>query len=230
MKNILVNKILGYSEKEADKFHNYVPRVHPRKGGYVWTIENNGFFHNGPDAADFWSANGTIYSVQKKFYLDDWTMHKELYQYSIDTNEFRISNPRFCESIVIHGEEWWYSEIDYPGKELGVPPFETFLQEPYNTINEYVDGITVLLRYCRKLHDRFNCFYPRKVKLGNRIIDSQGYFWKDIKYWNTDVSEFMDEHVGEVQKLINRLDQTGVQLGDDLVDKAKETWIKILTS
>jgi hypothetical protein len=40
----------------------------------------------------------------------------------------------------------------------------------------------------------------------------------------------MDEHVGEVQKLINRLDQTGVKLGDDLVDKAKETWIKILTS
>jgi hypothetical protein len=230
MKNILIDKIINYSIKEVDEFHNNVPRVHPRKGGYMWNVVSDGFYHTGPDASDFWSANGTVYSVQKVFLECDWNMHTELYQYSVESNEFRISKPIFYEKVLIKDEEWWYSEIEYPNKELGRPQFEPFLKDPYNTINGYIDDITILLEYCRKLHDKYRCYYPRKLKLSNRILDSKGYFWKDIKYWYTDEAEFMDEHVGEVQKLTNRTNQAGIPLDDELVEKAKKIWTKILTS
>lgn len=230
MKNTLIDKILNYSIEEVDRFHNNVPRVHPRKGGYMWKVVQDGFYHTGPDASDFWGANGTIYSVQKIFWETDWNMHKELYRYSMDSKEFRISKPVLCEKILIKDEEWWYSEIEYPNKELGNPIFEIFLDDPYKIINEYIDDITILLKYCKKLHNKYQCFYPRKLKLGNRILDSKGYFWKDIKYWYTKESDFMDEHIGEVQKLTNRMNQVGNSLNNDLVEKAKDIWTTILKS
>ena len=222
----LKNKILTWSPAVADAFHNHVPRINPKKGGYLWAIKFNGFYHWGPDAADFYSHNGMIYSLQKKWYLTDWEMHKKLYEISIQLKEFRISEPMSYQMIDINGEEWVYTEIRYPDNDIGYPGiFNNLLSNPDSTVIGYIDDLAILLKYFKLLDDEYSCGYPSKVKIGNRISDSQGFFWKDIKYWGNTKESFLRKHIGEVQKLVDHTINNNVVLSFDPVEYAKTQWM-----
>lgn len=226
MLNDLKNKILAWTPEIANEFHNNVPRVNPKKGGYLWAIKFNGFYHWGEDAADFYSHTGTIYSLQKKWYLNDWMLHKELYNMSNQSGEFRISEPVKYEMIDVRGEEWAYTEIRYPGDDIGYPGFfNNLLTDPDATAKGYIDDLTILLKYFKLLDDKHNCGYPSKVKIGNRLSDAQGFFWKDIKYWGHTKEAFLRKHIGEVQKLTDHANNNNVVLTFDPVEYAKTQWM-----
>lgn len=218
-------KIETWTPEMADQFHNHIPRVHPRKGGYVWPTAENGFYHWGPDAVDFYRHDGMIFSMQEKWYEQDWECHQLLWDWSQEYKDFRISQPVRYEQVEINGNPWFYTEIQYPDKDIGYPKhFEDLLLDPYTTVKGYIDDITVLMKYFRRLATEYNYGYPSKVKLGNRIWDNQGYFWKDIKYWNNAWTPFFDKHVGEVQKIINRLPHNKIDPIHQLADYAREQW------
>jgi hypothetical protein len=231
MIEILKEKILKWSEEETDKFHNNIPRVDKRKGSYVWTYSDYGFFHNGIDAADFYRKDGRIFSLSKIGYKCDWDMNLELWKIGQTTENFRIAKPIAYDEVKIRDEVWTYTEHQYPNFELGYPDSgDRLLDDPYGAIKEYAENITVILYSFKELHENFKVNYPRKVKIGNRIKDKEGYFWKDIKYWHTEPNEFLDEHVGEVQKLINIVNQMGNKLDNSLTEQSRELWTKIITS
>lgn len=225
MLNDLKHKAETWTPEMADQFHNYVPRVHPRKGGYVWIVQDDGFYHWGPDAVDFYRHDGTIFSVQEVWYEGDWVCHEKLWTWSQETKEFRISEPKHYEKVMVNGKEWTYTEIQYPGKDIGIPNFHFEIGTPYEITKSYIDDISVILPYFHKLNDLgFN--YPSKVKLGNRILDSQGYFWKDIRYWGNSWENFYNKHVGEVQKIIHRIEHNNLGHHQYLVEYAAERWKK----
>jgi hypothetical protein len=221
----LINKAKSWSLKMADNFHSQVPRVNPNKGGYIWITTNNGFYHWGPDAVDFYRHDGRVFSLQTKAHLRDWEMHEQLYAQSIKCCDFRISQPVIFKPITVNNVKWVYTEVQYPGNDIGYPAhFENLLVDPYGTIKAYVDSITVLISHLHILDSKYECKYPSKVKLGNRITDNQGFFWKDIKYWGNTWENFYTKHVGEVQKIINRLPHNGIVLDDSLAMYAAEQW------
>ena len=207
----------------ADAFHNNVPRVHPRKGGYMWPVTDTGFYHWGPDAVDFYRHDGTIFSVQEVWYKTDWECHQQLWAWSQEHKDFRISEPKHFKPVEINGKQWTYTVIQYPGKDLGQPNFHFEYGDPYEETKGYIDDITVLLKYFHQLNDH-GYRYPSKVKLGNRILDRQGYFWKDIRYWGNTWENFYNKHVGEVQKIIHRFEHNQIGQAQDLVEYARESW------
>jgi len=225
----LKHKAESWTVEMADSFHNNVPRVHPRKGGYVWIVKDNGFYHWGPDAVDFYRHNGMIYSIQNIIPYSamqyDWGPQIRLSNLSESSKEFRISKPIHYEKVLVHDEEWTYTEIQYPGNDIGYPNhFENLINDPYNTVKDYVDDITTLIKYFKIVDDEYGVGYPSKVKLGNRIYDQQGFFWKDIKYWGNTFESFKKKHVGEVQKIINRLPHNGIEPIHQLAEYAEAEW------
>jgi hypothetical protein len=225
----LKHKAESWTVEMADRFHNNVPRIHPRKGGYVWIVEDNGFYHWGPDAVDFYRHDGMIYSIQNIIPYSamqyDWCPQIRLSSLSESSKEFRISKPIHYEKVLVKDEEWTYTEIRYPGNDIGYPNhFENLISDPYNTVKDYVDDITTLIKYFKIIDDEYRVGYPSKVKLGNRIYDHQGFFWKDIKYWGNTFESFKKKHVGEVQKIINRLPHNGIEPIDQLAEYAENEW------
>ena len=224
----LKHKVETWTIEMADAFHNYVPRVNPKKGGYVWIVKDNGFYHWGPNAVDFYRHDGRIFSVEQRaehLFSYDWQRHTILADMAKTSNEFRISIPVTYTPLMINGSEWIYSEIQYPGNDIGYPAsFEKFVIEPYTTIKDYIDGITVLIKYIKEINETGYSGYPSKVKLGNIITDQVGPFWKDIKYWSYDYEGFAWKHLGEVQKLINRLPHNQIDPCQELIEYTKEQW------
>jgi hypothetical protein len=226
----LKQKAESWTVEMADKFHNNVPRVNPRKGGYLWPVEENGFYHWGPDAVDFYRHDGMIFSVQtnpSNYVQYDWMPHSRLYELSQSTGEFRISQPVRYEPVAIKGAEWMYTEIQYPGYDIGYPShFENLITDPYKTLKDYIDDIRILIKYFKIVDSEFDCQYPSKVKLGNRILDHKGFFWKDIKYWGNTFDSFRKKHVGEVQKMMNRLPHNNIFEEYNLADYAYNEWTR----
>lgn len=228
MLTTLSQKALDWTPELADQFHNNVPRIHPRKGGYIWTVEENGFYHYGPDAVDFYRHDGRVFSVQKiphEWNATDWRVHQWMAEQS-RMGEFRISIPIMYVDLTLKGEEWVYTEIQYPGYEIGYPgnALDIVMNDAETTIKEYIDSMTVLIKYFDEIHDEINCGYPSKVKIGNRVLDSYGKFWKDIKYWSHDKDSFLRKHVGEVQKIMNRLPHNNIKVETDFVQYCREQW------
>lgn len=219
----LKHKAETWTPEMADVFHNNVPRVHPRKGGYIWPVIDNGFYHWGPDAVDFYRHDGTIFSVQEVWEEQDWICHQKLWNWSLENRDFRISEPKHFEYVMINGKQWTYTEIQYPGKDLGQPNFHFEYGTAYDVTKGYIDDTTVLLKYLHILNDD-GFAYPSKVKLGNRILDSQGYFWKDVRYWSNSWENFYNKHVGEVQKIVHRFEHNQFKKAQELVEYAKESW------
>jgi len=225
MINELKEKASKWSEQLANEFHNNVPRVSPYKGGFVWEVHDTGFYHWGSDAVDFYKLDGTVYSLQKKWYELDWKMHTELYRYSSQSKKFRISKPLTYQTIDLNGEEWTYTEIQYPGKEQGYPCWaKLILEDPTLASKGYIDDIATLLQYLDMLDEKYHCGYPSKVKLGNRLKDRFGYFWKDIKYWGHTREDFVRKHVGEVQKISDHASNNGLSLLVDMTEYARSAW------
>jgi len=224
----LKNKAETWTLEMADEFHSHIPRVHPRKGGYVWITQDDGFYHWGPDAVDFYRHDGRIFSVEHRPetpFLHDWAGHIRLSELAQSSGEFRISIPVTYTPVMINGNEWVYSEIQYPGYDIGYPAsFENFVVHPYKTIKDYIDSMTILIKHLKNLNAEQNRGFPSKVKLGNIITDNQGPFWKDIKYWSYEYEGFAWKHLGEVQKLINRLPHNQIDPCQELVEYTKEQW------
>jgi len=227
MKKDLMHKANTWTEERADQFHNNIPRVNPVKGSYIWLPQDDGFYYWGKDAVDFYRHDGMVFSVQKKWYLSDWKCHQELYNYSVESGEFRISEPVYYEPAMINGEEWAYTEIRHPGNDIGYSPhYEGLVKDTYNYVKDWIDDITILIKYFDKLDEQLGCQYPSKVKMTNRLADKEGFFWKDIKFWDNSYESFYNKHVGEVQKAINRAAHNGQDIGWELADYAKEQWAK----
>ena len=221
----LKNKAENWTPEMADTFHNNIPRVNPIKGGYTWLTQADGFYHWGPDAVDFYRHDGMIFSVQKKWYTQDWDMHRELYKMSVTSGEFRISEPINYQNLQINDQNWTYTEIQYPGKSIGYPGFFiNLLNDSNTTALEYINDLTIMLKYFKLLTDQYDCGYPSKVKIGNRLQDDQGFFWKDIKYWGNTRESFIRKHLGEVQKLTDHVQNNNLQLSLDIVEYARSQW------
>jgi len=226
-KHDLTSKVKNWSAKRANQFHNNIPRVNPVKGSYIWLPEDNGFYYWGKDSVDFYRHDGMVFSVQRNCAENDWKCHSRLYEYSVESGEFRISEPVYRETIIINGEEWVYTEIRHPGDDIGYSAhFEGLIKDTYEYTRHWIDDITILIKYFHKLDKEFGCKYPSKVKMTNRLKDDQGFFWKDIKFWDKSFEWFFNKHLGEVQKAINRAAHNGQDIGWELADYAREQWTK----
>lgn len=196
----LTNKVLHWSQDNADQFHNFLPRD-IIEGRYIWEHTNNGIFFYRDVTSTFLRNDGIVFKISKWFSPHDWDMHLRLYDLS-ESKKIRIDIPLEQKNFMLSNAEWSYMKIQRPNFELGI---DNYLEIMSGNINndyflEYIDQVTMFSEVLRDLSSKYDTGCPEVgIPLSKRLKDSKGHFWFDFKRWNLNFNKFVSKNLNDIE-------------------------------
>jgi len=203
MIDTLIEKIVNYKD----------PKIMPINQGsyYVETTENASYLVC-PGSVVAFVNDGRVLRLSLKCNPFEWALHNELYEIVSKSNYSRMEIPIDYYPVVVASNNYYYSEVLRPNKELGLHFMDevktNIIDDLY--IENYIYDTAVMMNNLKFVCDKNDHNrVPRELLAPyKRNKDSIGYFWVDFKTWDFSFDKF-------VEKKIRTLYLTMLSLGPD---------------
>lgn len=200
MKKELIQKIQNWTQEKADKFHDYKFLDIGEDNRYIWEKTCSGVFLWKDINAFFFSNDGKVYKLSSWSDVVSWKYFLSVYENK--PNFIRMEIPICFERI--SNLEMGYSVVQRPGFQLGKPFFELHFENRVDTdlMIDFIENFRELHNYLKNLCTKYNIKFPIPPKI---LVDSEGMFWSDFKYWKYSEKDFVEIFYIGVLRYLNVL-------------------------
>jgi hypothetical protein len=238
----LHGKITSWTQAEADIFHGPAEKAYPKKANYIWTTENTdsleGFVHYGPGLAVYYTADGhetvltsLIEAEEGENFDTIWKANVSLYNICNQRMNVRMVNPigvrlgltTGVRRVTLDNTQYVHYKVLHPNNELGQLVF--FPQSFDDYIQGFIDDTTELLSNIKSVVDSSTGIGYPSIKMNNRLIDSNGTYWRLFFRWNISAQGCFARITGELQKALQFLERNGWTGSAEAIEsQAREKW------
>jgi len=227
MKQILIDKLLSWSQEKADLFHGNIPRDSV-EGKYYWEYDDRGVFLIRNLGVHYCSNDGKVYTITTIGNENDWKSHVRFYDIIKNTN-VRIDIPISFEQFKFDSTLYFYKEFNRPNNEYGrdyhLDLFDQKVDDSY--FKDYIDDVRELLVHLKFAFNSLNINMPLTgITPFKRMRDSKGIFYIDFKNWSISYDLFVEKSIETLNSVIYYLESNnlGTFRRHEIISYSREKW------